>query len=177
MEEDITTGKLLLAEYDRIKDEQKARIGFRDNLLYVTLAAVITTIIGTMQTGQYALLVVLSAVMVILGWTYLVNDEKISAIGRYIRADLGPRLSSLAGSHDGLFGWEQAHRADSRRAQRKTFQCIVDLTVFVAIPLTALITYWASGTCRTLVLAVSAVETVGMAVLAVQIILYAETGP
>ncbi|WP_165556219.1 hypothetical protein [Streptomyces violaceusniger] len=30
--EDVTESRLLLAEYDRIKEEQKTRIGFRDNL-------------------------------------------------------------------------------------------------------------------------------------------------
>jgi hypothetical protein len=33
-EPDPTVGQLLLAEYERLKDEQKTRIGFRDNLIY-----------------------------------------------------------------------------------------------------------------------------------------------
>lgn len=42
----------------------------------------------------------LPPVSVILGWTYLVNDEKISAIGRYVRgdhADGGKRAADAAG--------------------------------------------------------------------------------
>ncbi|NUP35604.1 MAG: hypothetical protein HOY76_00935, partial [Streptomyces sp.] len=43
-EQEVTVGQLLLAEYQTIKDEQKTRIGFRDNLLYVTLTVVAAVI-------------------------------------------------------------------------------------------------------------------------------------
>ena len=73
--------KIWLAEYDKLKTEQTQRIGFRDNLPYVTLCLFGGTIAIT-TTNYYALLVV-PWICLILGWTYLVNDEKISAIGRY----------------------------------------------------------------------------------------------
>lgn len=88
---------LLVAEYERIKDEQKSRIGFRDNLIYVTLASMAGVIAAALQPrGHSGLLLLLPPASLVLGWTYLVNDEKISAIGRYIRTDLGPRLAEVA---------------------------------------------------------------------------------
>ncbi len=74
-----------LQEYSALKEEQKSRIGFRDNLLYVNLAAVgaIFSFALNKPDNKYALLV-LPLVSVILGWTYLVNDQKNSAIGQYI---------------------------------------------------------------------------------------------
>src|SRR5689334_17523128 len=97
--EDLTESRLLLAEYDRIKEEQKTRIGFRDNLLYFTLAASTAVLAITVQSGQAQLLLTIPVICLVLGWTYLANDEKISAVGRYIREQLGPRLAELSGAH------------------------------------------------------------------------------
>ncbi|MDH6576935.1 hypothetical protein [Kitasatospora sp. MAP5-34] len=168
---------MLLAEYDRVKEEQKTRIGFRDNLLYVTLAAMMTVLIGTAQTHHVTLLLALPAATSVLGWTYLVNDQKISAIGRYVRTELGPQLGALAGEQVSLFGWETAHRRDGRRTQRKIIQCTVDLTAFAAVPMTALTGYWIYGIGGALPVTVSLLEVVAVVFLAVQIALYAETGP
>lgn len=78
-----------LREFDKLKSEQIARLGFRDNLIYVTIVAVsgILSFALTNLANYDALLLVPWATL-ILGWTYLVNDEKISAIGRYIRLTL-----------------------------------------------------------------------------------------
>ncbi|WP_225080981.1 hypothetical protein [Streptomyces sp. CoT10] len=171
--ETVTTGQLLLAEYQSIKDEQKARIGFRDNLLYVTLAAVAAVVVAAVPAKRPVMLLALPPVCFILGWTYLVNDEKISAIGRYVRTDLGPRIAALAATGEPVFGWEEAHRSDGRRASRKVIQCTVDLTAFCLIPVTGMVVYWVRGSSSGLLLAVSAVEAVGLLILAVQIVLYA----
>jgi hypothetical protein len=48
----------------------------------------------TDPSHYYAFLVLLW-VCLILGWTYLVNDEKNSAIGRYIRLTLTDKLGEL----------------------------------------------------------------------------------
>ncbi|MDO0911655.1 hypothetical protein QQM39_12580 [Streptomyces sp. DT2A-34] len=141
-ERDVTAGQLLLTEYQSVKDEQKARIGFRDNLLYVTLAVVAAVIAAAAQAKQPSMLLALPPVCVVLGWTYLVNDEKISEIGRYVRGELGPRLARLAGA-EGAFGWEDFHRGDTRRVSRKVVQLVVDLLAFCVVPLSALVVYWA----------------------------------
>ncbi|MFE0773210.1 hypothetical protein [Streptomyces sp. NPDC058861] len=175
--EDVTGSRLLLAEYDRVKEEQKARIGFRDNLLYVTLAAMATTLIGASQTHEAILLLILPAAACVLGWTYLVNDEKISAIGRYVRTDLGPRLGRLVGDQERVFEWETTHRLDARRKQRKILQCAIDLATFCAAPLAALVAFWLHAPTGPLSLTISIVEALALALLGVQITLYAEIEP
>jgi hypothetical protein len=175
-EQDVTVGQLLLAEYESVKSEQRARIGFRDNLLYVTLAVVAAVIAATAQAEQPSMLLALPPVCLVLGWTYLVNDEKISAIGLYVRDDLGPRLAELAAHGPGFatFGWEAYHRTDTRRRSRKTIQTVIDLTAFCAVPLAALIVFWANGDAARLLVALSVLEALAVAGLASQIVRYAK---
>ncbi|MFE6284441.1 hypothetical protein [Streptomyces sp. NPDC057877] len=176
---DITVGQLLLTEYQTVKDEQKARIGFRDNLLYVTLAVVAAVIAAAAQAKQPAMLLALPPVCVVLGWTYLVNDEKITAIGHYVRDDLGPRLAALTASGSGFttFGWEAYHRGDTRRRSRKTIQAVVDLTAFCGVPLAALTVFWATGDEGGLLLALSVLEALAVAGLGAQVLMYLRPAP
>ncbi|MFS4095895.1 hypothetical protein [Streptomyces sp. AF1A] len=170
----MSESTILLAEYAQIKDEQRARIGFRDNLLYVTLGAV-TAVTGiALQTKQPQLMLVLPLVCVVLGWTYLVNDEKISAIGRYIRTELTSRLT--ADSHEGgaLFGWETFHRSDSKRMSRKVTQTVVDLTTFLGAPLGALIVFWGYSSGNPMLIGASILESAALGGLGVQFLRYAE---
>ncbi|MFE9989168.1 hypothetical protein ACFYRK_20145 [Streptomyces sp. NPDC005381] len=172
----ITVGQLLLTEYQTIKDEQKTRIGFRDNLLYVTLAAVTAVIAAASQAKQPQMLLALPPVCVVLGWTYLVNDEKISAIGAYVRTELRPRLAAATGSPDtaeAVFQWETVHRSDARRRSRKLTQCAVDQGAFCAVPLAALVVYWVQGDGGALLIGLSVIEALAVAGLAVQILVYA----
>jgi hypothetical protein len=172
-EQDVTVGKLLLAEYQSVKDEQKARIGFRDNLLYVTLAVVAAVVAAAAQAKQTSMLLALPPVCVVLGWTYLINDEKISAIGAYVRGDLGPRLAELA-STEVAFRWETAHRGDSRRVSRKVIQCGVDLLAFCVVPLAGLIVYWGGGQVGPGLLVLSVFEALAAVGLGVQVVVYAQ---
>jgi hypothetical protein len=137
--------QVLLAEYDKLKSEQTQRIGFRDNLLYVTLGvfgAVVSFAVSN-SSNHYALLVI-PWVCLILGWTYVVNDEKISAIGRYIRFKLVDKIKAHTGFDDleTLFGWEIAHRNDQHRQRRKIQQLIVDEITFVVSGIIALAAFW-----------------------------------
>ncbi|MEU1407065.1 hypothetical protein ABZ471_32795 [Streptomyces sp. NPDC005728] len=172
VERDVTVGQLLLTEYQTIKDEQKTRIGFRDNLLYVTLTVVAAVIAAAAQAKQAAMLLALPPVCVVLGWTYLVNDQKISAIGTYVRDDLGPKLGRIAGAEE-AFTWESAHRTDHRRRSRKAVQCFVDLLAFCLVPLAGLTVYWTAGHQGVGLLAVSVVEALAMVGLGVQVVWYA----
>jgi hypothetical protein len=172
---DITAGKLLLVEYERIKEEQKTRIGFRDNLVYATLASMAAVIAATLNSGGHTnLLLLLPPVSVVLGWTYLVNDEKVSAAGRYIRNEIAPRLETIAGAELPVFGWETAHRMDSRRQVRKVLQLAVDLATFSVAPLAAVVIFWVYGPSTAPFVIVSLVEVAAVAVLGMQIVLYAE---
>jgi hypothetical protein len=137
--------ELFLKEYEIVKAEQTARVGFRDNLLYVTL-----TLFGGIlayaisETNSIALLV-LPWVCLIMGWTYLVNDEKISALGRYVRDKLSNGLAKELGIHENtdemawIFGWETEHRSDKYRKRRKIEQLIIDEITFVLSGIGALI--------------------------------------
>ncbi|MFF5298146.1 hypothetical protein ACFY5F_02180 [Streptomyces sp. NPDC013161] len=171
-ERDVTVGQLLLAEYQTVKDEQKTRIGFRDNLLYVTLTVVAAVIAAAAQAKQSEMLLALPPVCVVLGWTYLVNDEKISAIGTYVRDDLGPRLVELTGG-EALFAWEAAHRSDSRRRSRKVIQCVIDLLAFCVVPLAGLLVYWFAGQTSSGLFALSVAEALIVVGLGHQVLSYA----
>ncbi|MFH9087402.1 hypothetical protein [Streptomyces sp. NPDC017673] len=172
--EDVTESRLLLAEYDRIKEEQKTRIGFRDNLLYFTLAAVTAILAIAVQSGQAQLLLAVPVVCLVLGWTYLVNDEKISAVGCYIRDQLGPRLAELSGAHGAVFGWETYHRDDASRTTRKRLQNVMDLLTYVALPMICVTSFWCSPAVRPALVAVSLAQTLSLAVLGWQFLRYAE---
>jgi hypothetical protein len=137
--------EIYLQEYGKLKDEQNARIGYRDNLLYITLGlfgGILTFALGK-EGNPYALLV-LPWSSLILGWTYLVNDEKITAIGRYLRYTLVEKVTALTGNSDieSIFGWEIAHRSDRRRHRRKIEQLVIDELTFVVSGMTALAAFW-----------------------------------
>ena len=137
---------IYLNEYVKLKDEQIARMRFRDNLLYVTLVAfggIISYAIMSEQEQYYYAFLILPWVCLILGWTYLINDEKISAIGRYIRLQLVEKLGPLVQKQpDSLFGWEIAHRDDKWRKPRKYFQLLIDEIVFCLSGCASLFLFW-----------------------------------
>lgn len=137
--------QVYLIEYEKLKEEQAQRIGFRDNLLYVTLGvfgAVVSFAVSN-KTNSYAFLVI-PWVCIILGWTYLVNDQKISAIGQYIRQTLNDKLKEKTGYKDteSIFGWEIAHRSDELRKRRKIEQLIIDEITFVCSGVIAILAFW-----------------------------------
>ena len=138
--------EVYLQEYSKLKDEQIKRIEFRDNLLYVNLGlfGAVLSFVFVNQTQPYAIyaLLVLPWVSLILGWTYLVNDEKISAIGRYIRWKLVKKISELTGNIESIFGWEIEHKSDRRRRRRKIEQLIVDEITFVFSGVSGLLAFW-----------------------------------
>ena len=140
--------EVYLQEYSKLKDEQIKRIGFRDNLLYVTIGlfGAVLSFAFANQTQPYAIyaLLVLPWVCLILGWTYLVNDEKISAIGRYIRWKLVKKISEHIGNTniESLFGWEIEHKSDRRRRRRKIEQLIVDEITFVFSGIAGVLAFW-----------------------------------
>jgi hypothetical protein len=143
MDEARTEIDILLREYEKCKAEQMVRIAFRDNLVFATLGAYGAIIAFAAKDNHLALLI-LPWVSLVLGWGYLVNDEKVSAIGRYLRVDLSNRLAALAGTMkpEDLFGWEIVHRSDSRRRRRKLEQLVIDMITFVLSGYVALGIFW-----------------------------------
>jgi RsiW-degrading membrane proteinase PrsW (M82 family) len=137
---------VLLQEYGVLKSEQAQRIGFRDNLLYVNIGAVggvasVALGIGGSGEGLPAAFLLVPWVTAILGWTYLVNDQKITAIRKYVEGDLEPRLRAMLETKDVLFRWESFHRSDARRRQRKWIQLVIDLSTFVFSGVAALVAH------------------------------------
>jgi hypothetical protein len=164
---------VLRDEFKTLKDEQRDRIRARDGLIYSVIVAVAAVAAGARYAGD-AVALLLPPVVLALGWTYLANDQKTSAIGRYLRADLGPRLAELTGTE--VLRWETAHRGDRRRRQRKRIQLAVDLMVFVLPGAVAVGWYWTSGPTDPVLWAASAVEALAVAVAGWQVIAYAEIG-
>ncbi|MEH1945199.1 MAG: hypothetical protein V7L01_33980 [Nostoc sp.] len=172
--------EVYLHEYEKLKEEQAQRIGFRDNMLYVTLG-VFGAILSFALSGSsnYYALLVIPWICLILGWTYLINDEKISAIGRYIRHTLVNKIQELTGNADieSIFGWEIAHRSDKRRFRRKIEQLIIDEITFVVSGIVALLAFWFLVPQPPLAVNIlCVVELVLLIILAVEIFIYADLG-
>jgi hypothetical protein len=138
--------KAYLQEYDKIKLEQISRIGFRDNLLYVTLAAlggILSFVLSQVSEQRYYALLVIPWVCLILGWAYLINDDKITRIGQYCQERLAVSItqeiertntsSSISSNITGysIFGWEEFNKKSPRRRRRKLQQLFIDEIVFV----------------------------------------------
>lgn len=165
-----------LREYEKCKAEQIARIAFRDNLVYVTLAAYGAVIAFAVRDNHLALLI-LPWVSIVLGWGYLVNDEKVSGIGRYVRIELTNRVAALCNvtKPEELFGWEIAHRSDLRRKRRKLEQLAVDMITFVLSGFAALAAFWVLDPgSQYLLKAVVIVEALLLLFLGIEIIVYAD---
>jgi hypothetical protein len=168
---------IYLAEYEKLKDEQVARIGFRDNLIYATLIAVgsiLSFALSTTTRSEVVLVIPLATVA--LGWTYLINDEKISALGHYVRTDLTERIGSIVPAPAGdIFGWERKSSGDKSRLWRKIVQFVVNEALFVLSGLVAVTTYLVTAqVIPALFWVVVIMEMVFLAVLAVEIAVYAE---
>lgn len=162
---------VLRDELKTLKDEQRDRIRARDNMIYSLILAIAAVAGGARLAGP-AVPLLLPPVAIVLGWTYLINDQKVSAIGAYLRTGLAPRMTALVGT-DAL-RWETAHRSDRRRRQRKLIQLTVDLTVFVLPAVVAITWYWANNPANIVLSIASLVEALAVIAMAWQVIAYAD---
>jgi hypothetical protein len=167
---------VLMKEYDKLKSEQTQRIGFRDNLLYVTLGLQVSIVsFAVSNPSNYSALLVIPWVCLILGWTYVVNDEKISAIGQYIRDRLISKIKTQIGSTDPLLEWEIDHRNDRHRQRRKFQQLIIDEITFVISGAISLSAFWLlvpHPSIQTIFLA--SIELIFLVVLGIEIFIYSD---
>ncbi len=167
---------LLALEYVQLKEEQRLRIGTRDNLLYATLGCYAAVVAGVLQTGDVRVALLLPALCLILGWTYHVNDNRITAIGRYVESTIVPRLRSITRSRVPILAWERAHRTDRDRRARKVWQTSVDLLAYV-VPIVAAVGTVAASTRMSLpVAALATAEAVAGVLLAAAILTQAVRG-
>lgn len=170
----ITFGDVLLVEYEQLKKEQITRIRFRDNLLYATLVTAAALAAAALSDkGPVSLLLALPPVSVVLGWTYVSNNEKVSSMGAYIRAEIAPQLATLTGETP-VLRWETANRSDPRRRTRKVFQLTVDLTAFCLAPLAALTLVHVHTSATPALVTISVLEVLAVLALAGQIIAYSD---
>ena len=168
--------EISLKEYEKLKDEQTQRIGFRDNMLYVTLVVIggaVSLAIGS--ADRYSALLLVPWICIILGWTYLINDEKISSIGKYLRVKLDERIRHQTDlSERVLLGWEIEHRSDKRRIQRKIFQCLVDEIAFCLSGISAVTIYMGLDRPQWPVMAFCVFEILLLVGLGIEFVIYAD---
>ncbi len=168
---------IYLNEYTKLKDEQLKRINFRDNLLYVTLGVFggLVSYALSDPTRYYALLVI-PWICFILGWVYVANDQKITAIGRYIRLTLVKRICEhIGGEPKGIFGWETERRNVPKRRGRKIIQLIVNGATFFVSGIVAVVIFWfLMPDSHWSVWLLGIVEFILLIILEIQILLYAD---
>jgi hypothetical protein len=88
-----------VVEHGVLKTEQLERIKLRDTFLNLNIVALgVTTAITVQGQKQAAALLVVPWITVILGWAYLSNDDKVTAIARHIKAALDEKSAE--------FSWE-----------------------------------------------------------------------
>jgi hypothetical protein len=177
-EEQLRTLEVYRAEFEKLKDEQIARIGFRDNLLYVTIVAYGGILsFALANSSNYSALLVAPWATLILGWTYLVNDDKVSLIGKYFRHTLAERIKEIVGNVDvtTILGWEIYHRSDKNRRRRKIEQLLIDEITFVFSGITGLVLFWLLvPNPHPFTQIASAVELLLLLVLGIEIMVYAD---
>lgn len=177
---DSTTHKanFLIKEYEKLKDEQIKRIDFRDQMIFVTLGAIGGVFSFVFEKPDYiTALLVLPFVCIALGWTYLMNDEKVSEIGKYIRTVLIPRFQELNPNEklDLQPSWEEFHRKVKRRKERKRIQMTIDLCIFCVSALLSISAFFYMCKCfSTGQLILGIVETLFILYLAYQFISYSD---
>lgn len=134
----------LLMEYQKLKDEQMKRIGFRDNMIYLTLTAIGSVFSFALLNELYVnSLLILPFLVSILGWLYITNDEKISAIGEYIKDNLIPKIEKLnsPSAINIKENWESFHKSQNRRNERKIVQLFFDLLAFCGSSIVSILIY------------------------------------
>ena len=122
---------VLLAEYDRLKEEQSYRLQTRDTI--INFAVVATGGLAAFAiNNESTVWLALPWVSTVFGWSYLMTEEKITALGRYVRHHLAPRLGP------GTLRWESSKKRTTTLAgPHKAAQLVVNLLLFVAPALTA----------------------------------------
>jgi hypothetical protein len=164
-----------MLEYQQLKEEQRLRIGIRDHLIYATLGVLAMAVGGVVQLDSPKLLLLTPPACMALGWTYLVNDDRITALGRHVQTVIGPQLAQLLDAGIPVFGWEAAHRNDHWQRTRKRCQLAVDLLIFCTPALAALVVAWSFTTPSPILAAIVLVEAVGIGFLTFRLATNART--
>lgn len=134
---------IYLAEYEQLKLEQTHRIGVRDNLIYVMLTVFGTIVSYSLSAPEhYHALLILPWAALVLGWTYLLNDKKVSEIRNYLINNLTPNIrNSIDHKNDSILYWEKFSVEHQLRGLKKIFQLIINLIIFCLSGLSGLALY------------------------------------
>lgn len=132
MSEEIPTLSIYLAEYEQLKQEQIHRISVRDNLIYVMLTVFGAVISYSLSDVEHSkALLILPWVALVLGWTYLLNDKKVSEIRQYIKKELVNNINEILPEKAiNILSWENYHENRQLRGLKKIFQLFIDLIIF-----------------------------------------------
>lgn len=164
-------------EYSKLKDEQRNRIGFRDNLIYATLIAIGGILsYATADPSNYNAFLVLPILSFVLGWTYLLNDEKITSIGQYVQKNLSVYINNLFDANDAtVFSWENVHREERSRIVRKLLQLLANELLFCASGLSSvLFFFYLSTTVSSTMRVIGIVEIIMSIIIGIEIIMYSD---
>lgn len=122
---------VLLLEYEKLKDEQRARITIRENLFYTAffvVGAVFSALLT--MTGLDIGYLVLTPILFVLSNAYYYNDEIIGRMNVYVQESLGPRLAAVMGLEgETLFQWEGFTR-ETGRVRRRLYQFVANLVLY-----------------------------------------------
>jgi hypothetical protein len=125
------------AEQAALKAEQLERIKQRDSFLNLNIVAVgVVTAIAVQGQRQAGAWLVIPWITVILGWAYLANDDKVTAIARHLADSLDPR--SAAGS------WETGAKGLLPPPVRRLADSVVFLFSFI-IPTPVAVAMYVTG--------------------------------
>jgi hypothetical protein len=130
-----------LMEYDKLKDEQLERIRARDSMTYATLVVIAAIGSGVLQFHLPELLLALPPATVVTGWLRLLDDSKVTQLGRYFATDLSRALRETTGEQD-VLAWESGWRTPRRRT-RKIFTLGMDVLMHAGPALIATGCWWA----------------------------------
>jgi hypothetical protein len=124
-------------ERSALKTEQLERIKQRDNFLNLNIIAVgVVAAIAVQGQRQAAAWLVVPWVTLVLGWAYLSNDDKVTALGQHVRASLDPQTAERS--------WEVSEKGLLPPPVRRLADAVVFLLSFVIPTPVALAMYVAS---------------------------------
>jgi hypothetical protein len=123
--------------FDFLKGEQLERIKQRDAFLNLNIVAVgIVAAIATEGPTRAAAWLAIPWVTVLLGWAYLSNDDKVTAISQHMRAALDPSSPLLA--------WESGPKGFLAPKLRRSAENVVFIVSFIAPTPVAIALYLSS---------------------------------
>lgn len=131
--------EVFLLEYEKLKDEQRARISIRENLFYIALVVIGAVFSALLTISQLDIgYLALTPILFVISNAYYNNDEIIGRMNVYIRESLAPRLATATGWNvDELFQWEGYTRSKGR-VRRRLYQLVANLALYPGASTTSL---------------------------------------